>query len=356
VVDNALALSYATEGNLALLMGNPAGARDYLQQALKVREKLAEADPQNRQAKEALATLYVTLGHVDFHLREAEAAQEHYQKALQLREALAKEDPGSVPFQKGLVDSHQKIGDMLLHLRGQESLKTVREHYAIAHELQQKLYQRNTSNTDMRHSLASSYYRLGTVARRSGEGAEAETQFRESLKLREALAREDPTSRYKQVELVIAQARCGEHVKAAEAAGRLRAGAATGRTHLVVAAQGLALPSAAAPGFPQVVVASRVASLGAPALGSALNASILYNLGCTYALCVAAVGNDPDKKQLTPEERSLREQYASEAIATLRQAINNGYNDRVSLETDPDLDALQGHPDYKELVKDLKQR
>jgi amino acid transporter len=42
----------------------------------------------------------------------------------------------------------------------------------------------------------------------------------------------------------------------------------SGRTHLiaqVVAAQGLALPSAGAPGFPQVVVASSVASLDAPA-------------------------------------------------------------------------------------------
>jgi hypothetical protein len=49
-------------------------------------------------------------------------------------------------------------------------------------------------------------------------------------------------------------------------------GAATGRTHLIaqaVAAQGLALPSAGAPGFPQVVIASRVASLDAPALGDA---------------------------------------------------------------------------------------
>jgi tetratricopeptide (TPR) repeat protein len=55
------------------------------------------------------------------------------------------------------------------------------------------------------------------------------------------------------------------HIRAGEGQAALTAE----RTHLiaqVVAAQGLALPSAAAPGFPQVVVASRVASLGAPAL------------------------------------------------------------------------------------------
>jgi hypothetical protein len=178
---------------------------------------------------------------------------------------------------------------MLLQLGGQESLKTIREHYAIAHELQQKLYHKNPSNQEMRRRLSGSHYRLGAVARRLGEGSEAETQFHECLKLRELLAREDHENMYKQVELVIAQACCGDHVKAADAAGRFRAAVAK-------------------------------------------DASILYYVGCVYALCVAAVGNDPDKKQLTPEERSLREQYAKEAIATIRQAIAQGYHDLVSVE------------------------
>jgi tetratricopeptide (TPR) repeat protein len=301
LVDNALALSYAAEANLALLMGDPALARDYLQQALKLREKLAELDSKNRQAKEGLATLYVSLGQVSFHLRDADAAQASYLKALQLREALANADPDSVAFQKGLVDLHHKLGDMLLHLRGKESLSAVREQYLIAREVQQELYQRNPANAEMRQALASSSYRLGTVAQRGGEAAESEKQFRECLLLREALAEEDSTNLYKQVELVLAQARYGQHAKAAAAAGRLRTGAAK-------------------------------------------DASILYYLGCAYALCAAAADSPP-----------LQEQYAAEALATLRQAIANGYNDRVSLETDPDLESLQGTPEYVDLVKQLKQ-
>src|SRR5207249_4532722 len=85
LVDNALAGSYAAEANLALLTGNPAVARGYFQRALTLREKLAEADSQNRQAGEGLATLYVTLGQVGFHLRDAEAAETAYRKSLVLR-------------------------------------------------------------------------------------------------------------------------------------------------------------------------------------------------------------------------------------------------------------------------------
>jgi serine/threonine-protein kinase len=299
LVDNALAGSYAAEANLALLMGNPVAARDYLQRALQLREQLAAADSQNRQAQEALATLYITLGQVGFHLRDAEAARGYYLKCLQLREALAKADPDSVPFQKGLADAHQKTGDMLLHLRGKESLGTVREHYTTAHELQRKLYQRNPANTEMRQALASSCYRLGTVAQRFGEAAESQKQFRACLQLRESLAKEDPTNLYKQVELVLAQARCGEHDKAAAAAGRLRADAAK-------------------------------------------DAGILYYLGCAYALCAASADEPP-----------LRAQYAGEALDTLRQAVACGYKDLVSLETDPDLESLQGRPDYKELIQSL---
>jgi serine/threonine-protein kinase len=309
LVDNALASSYAAEANLAVLMGKPALAREYLGKAVKLREELAAADASSLSAKEALATLYMTLGQTSFHLRDA-AARDQYQKALQLREALAKADPDSVAFQNGVVDAHQKMGDMLLHLKGAESLLAVREHYTIAHELQQKLYQKNPQNTGMRQALASSHYRLGTIAQRLGGGADSQKQFRDCLQLREALAAEDPKNVYKQVELLLAQARCGEHTKAAEAADRLRKEAAE-------------------------------------------DASMLYYVGCGYALCALAAG--ADQPAATSEPRSLRERYLREAVATLRQAVDQGYQDLVSLETDPDLEAIQGVPAYKELLSRLKE-
>jgi serine/threonine-protein kinase len=313
LVDNALAGSYAGEANLALLMGDPFLARDYFQKALELRQKLADADSGNLQAKEALAVLYVTLGQVSFHLRDANGAQANYLRSLQLREALAQSDPGSVPFKQSLVDSHQKLGDMLLHLRGREALETVRQHYTISHTLQQKLYDKNPENTEMQQALASSYYRLGTVAIRQGNKVEADKQFRACLQLRETLARDDAKNLYKQVELLLAQARSGDHAQAAELAGRLRAEASK-------------------------------------------DAGILYYLGCGYALCAAAIDQGMRSGHPTPEQTSSRERYVKEALTTLGQAIAGGYHDLVALETDPDLESLQGTPGYQKLVQQVKQR
>jgi serine/threonine-protein kinase len=301
LVDNALAGSYAAEANLALLMGNPALALQYFQSALPLRQQLADANDKDLQAQEALATLYVTMGQVHFHLRKAAESEGDYRQSLTIREKLVKADTHSVPFKKGLVDSHQKIGDMLLHLKGKEALDTVREEYKAAHGLQTELYDQNPSNKEMQQALASSFYRLGTVAARFGEKPESQKYFQECMKLRDVLAKGDPTNLYKQVELALAQARCGEVEKVAATAKRIRTDAAK-------------------------------------------DGSILYYIGCCFALCSAAT-----------EEQTKRAEYAREAVATLRQAIARGYDDRVSLETDPDLESLQDLPDYKEMVQQLKQ-
>jgi hypothetical protein len=262
---------------------------------------LAGANQKNLQAQEAIAMLYVAMGQAHFHLRDAGAADGAYRKSLAIREALVKADGHSVPFKKGLVDVHQKIGDMLLHLTNRESLDTIRDEYKTAHKLQTELYDQNPSNKEMQQALASSFYRLGTVAARFGEKPESQKKFHECMKLREVLAKEDPTNLYKQVELALAQARCGEVEKAAATAKRIRTDAAK-------------------------------------------DGSILYYIGCDFALCAA-----------TTEEPSKRAEYAREAVATLRQALAQGYEDHVSLETDPDLESLQDLPEYKEMVRQLKQ-
>jgi hypothetical protein len=269
---------------------------------LPLHEKRAKANDKNRQAKEGLATHFITLGQVNFHqLRDAEAAEEAIRNAIRIREDLVKADGDSVPYQMGLADSHKILGDMLLHLRGKALLAVVREEYTIAHEMETKLYQRNRSNEELKRGLASSYYRLGTIDQLSEKKEESQKQFRECLRLREELAKADQKNLYKQVELALVQARCGDVEKAAASAKRFRTDAAK-------------------------------------------DGGILYYIGGCFALCAAAT-----------EEPSKRTEYAGEAVATLRQAVARGYNDRVSLETDPDLESLQGIPEYKEMVQQLKQ-
>jgi len=67
-----------------------------------------------------------------------------------------------------------------------------------------------------------------------------------------------------------------------------------------------------------------------------------FDLAFCYAVCAGKTG-DPAAKQ-----KLLRK-----AIEALREATRSGYRDAVALETDPDLDALRGHPDFDALLAGL---
>jgi hypothetical protein len=68
------------------------------------------------------------------------------------------------------------------------------------------------------------------------------------------------------------------------------------------------------------------------------NAEFLVQVACCYAR--SAGGADG----------LLRQQYATQALAALRDAVRHGYRDLVVLRTEPDLEAIRGEPAYRELA------
>jgi tetratricopeptide (TPR) repeat protein len=83
------------------------------------------------------------------------------------------------------------------------------------------------------------------------------------------------------------------------------------------------------------------------------SAGILYDTGCVYALCVAAV--QKDAKMAAAEREKLAEDYARRAIALLRRAVEAGFRDLPHLKTnDPDLQALRSRADFQQLVQELE--
>jgi hypothetical protein len=46
--------------------------------------------------------------------------------------------------------------------------------------------------------------------------------------------------------------------------------------------------------------------------------------------------------------------YADRAVATLRQAVRNGFKDVARMKKDTDLDALRSHPEFRKLLKELE--
>ena len=77
----------------------------------------------------------------------------------------------------------------------------------------------------------------------------------------------------------------------------------------------------------------------------------MYDVACGYALCSAAALGDA--KLAEAERRRLSDQYASSAVAALRQAIAKGFRNLEHMKKDSDLDSLRDRDEYKKLLAGL---
>ncbi len=305
---HALAISAARVGGLALAQGDPHDALTYFRTALAQSEAMLQADAANRQAQMAVAGSCTLLGNVSFRLGAQDEAHQYYHRALEMRQVIFQQDPQSVSAKDLLAKSYDALGDFELQT-GQT--KDAHEYYREAIKLVEDLFEKDKSNATVKSTLATLSYKLATAQLQLGDPAEAEPNYARCLALREELTAADPGDPQKQIALMLAQARCGQHAQAAEIAGRLGQEAAE-------------------------------------------NAGALFYVACGYALSAGAIAGQADDASLTEELRTLREKYTNQATDTLAAAVKLGYRDAVSLETDPDLEPVRKSPAFQRLLLELK--
>jgi serine/threonine-protein kinase len=243
------------------------------------------------------------LGHLD-------EAQADYVTALKDREAAAWAGNGP-PSARALLttdvsQSRLYLGDFLLMMRKDPAAASVQ--YGLSLELCTKVLADDPDNLDVRQRLAASHYRLGlTGGPRPGispfAGAAAEVapvviHHTESLRLREGLAKIDPTDTQGQVEVLLAYARLGRAADADETVGRLLRQAGDDRQVLFQTACGLSIR----------------ANEAGPAAGKCLD----------------------------------------RAFEVLTKLVDVGWQDRAALQTDPDLDAVRKDKRFTELLRRME--
>src|SRR5262249_12111245 len=159
--------------------------------------------------------LMLRLGELAFRLDDQDGCRRWYDRALQASQQSGKRPKPTAQASQDLAASLSALGDLEL-MTGEASAAL--EHYAKARALYDKLLAGNKENALARRNVAISHYRLGAAYLRMNEGGKAEEHFRESLKTRLGLAKEDALHAYHQIGLMINQARCGEHSQASERA------------------------------------------------------------------------------------------------------------------------------------------
>jgi hypothetical protein len=185
------------------------------------------------------------------------------------------------------------MGD--LYLRTKRPVDAVKS-YATAAKLFQELAGANPGNVLLQADHSRILYSQGLAAVRTGANPAAAKFFQDSLAIRKARPNVS-TETIAQRELMMSLARVGTHGEATTMAE---------------------------------VVRTKLQK----------DAGALIDITCCYAVCSTAAGAD----------QATRDRYTAKAIETLQQAIAAGYGDKVNLETEPDLDTIRNHPEFKPLL------
>ena len=84
------------------------------------------------------------------------------------------------------------------------------------------------------------------------------------------------------------------------------------------------------------------AAKGADDLGQRIpnDPRMRFFTACIYALCAGAAGGDA----------AVADRYRALALEALGRAVDRGYRDAVTLQSDPDLEPLRGSPGFQAVL------
>jgi tetratricopeptide (TPR) repeat protein len=180
-----------TYNNLAICLqagGKAAAADEAFRQALAVKEKLADDFPRVPEFRRECGSSYTNwaiLLQQHNRLAEAESA---YRRALGYQERLAREFTDQPAYQQERAATLHNLAALLVATNPAEAVKVCRQALGVRRDLAGRF----PGVPSYRHDLAGDALQFGSVLQATGQGAAAETAFREAADLLSKLAGESP--------------------------------------------------------------------------------------------------------------------------------------------------------------------
>jgi tetratricopeptide (TPR) repeat protein len=353
-----------TDHRLGILLadtGRAADAERVFRDALSLRQQLAAVSPNLPAYRQELAESHNDLGKLLWAAGKKPDAESAFRNALELVQQLVAEYPTVAEHRRALAMSHNNLGALRQATgRAQEAERAFRE--AV------KQYERLVADfptvPSYRQELAGSYNNLSVLLEASGRAQEAERVYRDTLKLQQQLADAFPAVLAYRNDLASTMYNLADLLRTNKQFQPARQLLEQAMVHHQTALKGN-------PHHPQyrayfrdnrTLLAQTLLDLGEHAAAADIAGQLVqsavdpvddvYNAACFLSRCVPLAEHD---RQLPETQRKrLAQTYTDRALATLRQAVQNGYKDVAHLLKDTDLDPLRSCPDFKRLVADLE--
>ncbi len=195
-----LSISHNRLGDLAVAIGDRAGAEEHYRACLAIAERLATTDPGNAEYQRDLSVSHNRLGDLAVAAGDRTGAEEHYRACLAIAERLADTDPGNAQYQRDLGVSHDRLGGLAVAVGGRAGAE---EHYRACLAIAERLATTDPGNAEYQRDLSVSHSKLGDLAVVVGDSTRAEEHYRAGLAIRERLAATDPGNAQYQRDLSI---------------------------------------------------------------------------------------------------------------------------------------------------------
>ncbi len=283
-----------------LILGHLDKAGKLYDDEFAVRQSFSPAQIDDWENRRELAGYLAQLADKNVRAGNVVEAQRLYDRTFALRSKIAAERPDSWPAKNDLALVYNNLGTMLFPISG-DAPADARKLHAKALEVFQAREKADPEDADNRKTLAETLYYDGTCALRLGDKKGAEAAFGECRKIREELAKAEPTAKMLQALWMLAEGRCGKHAEAARLA------------HSLVATP------------PK-------------------DANLYYFAACGYALAAGAASGD----------KALQKSYSAAALDCLRKARDGGWSGIVFLKRDTDLEPIRNDSEFQALLAEFE--
>lgn len=177
-------------------LGDSDGAMKSYQRSLEIRQKLNNADPNNRELQYELARSYRGVGDMLYTIDDLKGALKAYENGVETLEKAAAAEPDNLQFLNVLADIHSRCGDV----KGMEGFQNLGdtigalESYRRSVEIAKKLIEIKPDNTEYLGDYGTRLMYFGRLQAAQGDSKGSIESGQNALAIFDKLSAEDPSN------------------------------------------------------------------------------------------------------------------------------------------------------------------